>query len=588
MTLRPWCCVALVGLTAGVFLGLASNSWSQVNVSLNKPVINGSGSWNGDVVGVGAPFDGGTFPASLTVDGNTTEPDNGAVSYWLGRQGTAPEFFTLDLGQAFHIDEVRLFNTHNRQFNDRRSDEFVLYAGNTKDAMNQITDEIPILSANLSNVDGQNTNPIIPDIFTPANGLLSGVLARYVRFEAINVPVGESSVGLNEIQIIDFDPPPPPPSPIIDGNGAYFAEPFNSGTYPASKVVDGAPGDSTGSFWLGPEGVAPSYFTIDLEHPDINVNHVAEIRLRNTHNANFNDRGTRDFRVWAADAVDGSNQLINPTVILEGRLPNVAGLNPPPDTVFTAANGLTETDARYLKFEALSAYYGANNVGLNEFEVFETAQHPPTPRLREGNIAAGKPVINGSGSWGSGVMCDPATPFNAGGFPADRVTDESIADNHVATGRASYWLGREACLNEYFIIDLQGVYDLDEIVLVNSHNEQFNDRGTGEFVIYGSQTVDGANELVGEVVVLSAELASVAGTAVIPEEGFFIDPSVPPVRYLKFQALTILSSAANSGAGLNELQAYGTIIPEPSSWALAAIGAVVGGLVVRRRVRLRR
>jgi hypothetical protein len=98
MNLRPWCCAAIVGLTAGIFFGLSSNSWSQVNVALNKPAINGSGSWNGGVVGVGAPFNGGQFPASRTTDGNTSEPDNGALSYWLGRQGTAPEFFTLDLG----------------------------------------------------------------------------------------------------------------------------------------------------------------------------------------------------------------------------------------------------------------------------------------------------------------------------------------------------------------------------------------------------------------------------------------------------------------------------------------------------------
>jgi hypothetical protein len=457
--------------------------------------------------------------------------------------------------------------------------------------VNEITDEVAILSGNLSNVDFQAA--ITPDIFTPANGLTPGVLARYIRFEALNVPAGKASVGLNEIEIIDFNPPPPPPAPIIDGNGAYPNEPFNSGSYPATKVLDGAPGDGIGTIWLAPEGAVPSYFTIDLAHPDLNIGHVAEIRLTNTHNGGFNDRGTRDFRVWAADAVDGGNQLINPMVILEGRLPNVAGLDPPPATVFTAANGLFETDARYLKFEALSAYYGANNVGLNEIEIFSTALHDPTPRLREGNIAAGKPVIGGSGAWGGvnpGTTCI-GEPFNGGRFPAARVTDESLADTPNQTGRESYWLTRDSCPGDYFTLDLQGLYKLDEIVLQNAHNGGFNDRGTGEFVIYGSQAVDANNELVDEFPVLASELASAAGSTVIPEEGYFIGADIPPVQYLRFVALTAnppLVQGAWGGAGLNEIEVYGTFIPEPSSWALAMAGAVAAGLVVRRRVRRQR
>jgi hypothetical protein len=285
--------------------------------------------------------------------------------------------------------------------------------------------------------------------------------------------------------------------------------------------------------------------------------------------------------------VDGSNQLVNPQVVLQGRLPNVAGLSPADAAmVYTDDNGLVPTNARYLRFESLDAYFDGAGTGLGEIEVYNTERHPPSPLLREGNIAAGKPVITGSGAWNGGIACDPATPFNAGSFPASRVTDDSLADAN--TGRNSYWLGREACPNEHFTIDLQGLYKLDELVLQNAHNTQFNDRGTGEFVIYGSDSVDDLTlELINPHVVLAAELTNTSGQTLLTEDGFFIDPSVPPVRYLKFEAITILSSATNSGAGLNEFRAYGTLIPEPSSWALATVALGAAVVFARRRARRR-
>ena len=232
------------------------------------------------------------------------------------------------------------------------------------------------------------------------------------------------------------------------------------------------------NYWLGREGVPTESFTIDLMS-DVPI---VDLLLCNTHNDPHNDRGTRDFRVYASSAVDGSNELVDPVLILDGRLPNVAGLNPIPSTVFTAANGLTPVNARYLKFESLSAYYDTNNMGLNEFEVYMTELHPPSEIPRE-NLAFRKPIIDGSSAWNGGTpgLCDgTGTTFDAGSYPANRVVDGSIADAN--TGRTSYWLAREGCENEYFTIDLEVPVKLDEIGLRNTHNNQSNDSGTGEFV----------------------------------------------------------------------------------------------------------
>lgn len=568
---------AATAFAVALLLSVASQSSAQ-NVALGRPMINGSGSWNS------GNFNTGSFPASRAVDGVTNEAEGTPESYWLGREATFPEFFTLDLGAMRNLDQIKLYNTHNRQFNDRSTDEFVLYAGTMVDGSNNITDEIPILAGNLSNVSGQAA--ITPNVFTAGAEYSAGLQARYLRFEALSSHVGSSaSVGLNEIEVIDMsflNPNIAAGKPIIAGSGSWaggtpgVGETFNNGSFPAHNVVDEAIADAGGNIWLGREGVPTETFTMDL----LNVRNIAEITLRNTHNGGSNDRGTKRFRVLASDAVDGSNELVNPQVILTGQLPNIAGMDPAPGLTFTAANGLASGTARYLKFEAESSYYDINSVGLNEMEVYSTAIHAPSALIRQGNLAAGKPVINGSGAWDGGGQC-VGQPFNGGTFPAGRVTDESIADAN--SGRTSYWLGRENCADEFFTVDLGELTNVNEVVLQNSHNTQFNDRGTGEFAIYGSATVDGSNNLVNPVLIIAGELTNASGTIVIPEDHFLVDPSAPPVRYLEFHALTYLSSATNGGAGLNEFEVYGTVVPEPSTWSLAVIGSALVGWTWRRR-----
>ncbi|MGI8601402.1 MAG: lamin tail domain-containing protein [Verrucomicrobiales bacterium] len=161
---------------------------------------------------------------------------------------------------------------------------------------------------------------------------------------------------------------------VIAGSGAYDNLPFNgvhaSGDFSAVNVTDGSASDLFGSsYWLGREGVTNEHFILDLGNPV----EISQLLLRNTHNAQVNDRGTASFRLFAASSVDGANQLVSPLEILTGTLATRSNEVPIPADAFTSANGLVAVTARYLKFEALTSAYAGGGIGLNEIEVFGNA-----------------------------------------------------------------------------------------------------------------------------------------------------------------------------------------------------------------------
>ncbi len=295
----------------------------QLNVALGKPIIDGSGSWDGGTIGVGAPYDGGQFPARLAVDGVTYEADDATPSWWLGREGTLDEYFTLDLGDVYNVDRIDLFNTHNRQYNDRGTEEFVIFGAQQVDVNNQLIDPVPVLSGNLFETSFEEDLPA--ESFTSDNGF-NPVDVRYLKFQSLSSTYGNSNVGLNEIEVYSSSFVTSNRAygkPVIDGSGAWdggtvgVGADFDAGQFPATAVTDGSIADGDNTIWLGREGVSDEYFTLDLGE---SVN-VQEILLRNTTNRQYADRGTMDFRILAADAVDGANQLVNPVEILTGSCP---------------------------------------------------------------------------------------------------------------------------------------------------------------------------------------------------------------------------------------------------------------------------
>ena len=165
---------------------------------------------------------------------------------------------------------------------------------------------------------------------------------------------------------------------VINASGHYPNLTFNQAApagndFRAQRATDGSDTDVySGTYWLGREQTPNEWFIVDLGAPVA----LKQLLLRNTHNTQYNDRGTLSFRVFAAAAVDGSNLLVSPVQILSGTLASVASQAPIIAQAFSAQNGLTPTTARYLKFESLTATN--NNAGLNEFEVYAAFTGTPT------------------------------------------------------------------------------------------------------------------------------------------------------------------------------------------------------------------
>ena len=108
---------------------------------------------------------------------------------------------------------------------------------------------------------------------------------------------------------------------------------------------------------------------------------IERIELQNTHNRGYNDRGTRDFEIWASNEVDGSNELVNPVLILDGTLADRsgAGSDIPFDVFSTDQGDFGGFHARYLQFTAAN-YWGVSS-GLNEIRVFAAVPEPGTLAL---------------------------------------------------------------------------------------------------------------------------------------------------------------------------------------------------------------
>jgi hypothetical protein len=397
--------------------------------------------------------------------------------------------------------------------------------------------------------------------------------------------------------------------PIVDGSSSWSATdtvtrtgPHDdaSSPYNSSHVTDGSRLTSTesgGQFWLsGEQDKSGQYFVVDLEQ----ARDVRSISLRNSNNGS--DRGTRNFQIRGSNnlaAIQGDTST--EPVVLAGTLTGsmgVAGDYLQPEDVFSSVNGLSEGSYRYLRFEVLSTTFssaaayagggiaGSGLAGLSEIAVFET-------RL-SANVVGGKPIVDGSGSWGQ-----PAGNFNTGLFPASSITDHraDFFRDDANPERTSYWLGQDvstgaAAFNEHITIDLEGTFQIDRLELQNGNNGLGGggDRGTDHFEIWAATAGDGTNPA-DFTLVFSGQLTDTrdltkASGQDIPFDifssahGDFNDFSA---RYLKFVA----TDFHQNGAGLAELRAFGdNVIPEPSSLLLAALG-LLGMVTVRFRRRKR-
>ena len=108
------------------------------------------------------------------------------------------------------------------------------------------------------------------------------------------------------------------------------------------------------NYWLGPDKKGGS-FTVDLGCET----RVSMVELVNTHNAQYKDRSTKEFKVLVSKTGNGSwDEVVHKTLRDSRFLPD-----PLPLKKFTFAEHIV----KYIKFELLS-FYG-NGGGLQFFNV---------------------------------------------------------------------------------------------------------------------------------------------------------------------------------------------------------------------------
>ncbi len=188
----------LVSLLAGLAL-LAGSAQAQMQIILNSSsVIGGSNPYGAST------FDSGSFPATLLVDEQTgtISPEN-IGSYWLGSSSTG--YVVFDLGAAYSLTQIDLFNTHNDGAHDRGTDAFHISASNSASFVNSsqgyiLDSAVTILSGTLA----FPTDPIPATSFTSANGLAGGTY-RYISFTFDSYV--SSGGGLHEIRVFAIPEP---------------------------------------------------------------------------------------------------------------------------------------------------------------------------------------------------------------------------------------------------------------------------------------------------------------------------------------------------------------------------------------------
>jgi hypothetical protein len=130
----------------------------------------------------------------------------------------------LDLGAAWQVQELDLFNTHNRAYNDRATLGFHVDAANAVTFVNStvgydLVGAVTILSGTLTLRNSAN-DPILADTYTLANGLDISGQYRYLRFTADTYY--DQGAGLNEILV--FVPEPSAAMLALVGMGALLAQ----------------------------------------------------------------------------------------------------------------------------------------------------------------------------------------------------------------------------------------------------------------------------------------------------------------------------------------------------------------------------
>jgi len=179
-------------------------------------------------------------------------------------------------------------------------------------------------------------------------------------------------------------------------------------------------------------------------------------------------------------------------------------------------------------------------------------------------------------------------------FAASAILDHQTGTISGPTQNGSYWLNSDnGPANAYIVIDLGAAFHLGSFDLFNTHNANFNDRGTGDFSIEASNSIgpglgSGSNLSGATVTLVSGTLLAASTDPLVQQTFLASDPG--SYRYIRFSPHTVAASGApccgTNVYGLNELRAFDaptSAVPEPATMTLLGGGLVVLGWLRKKR-----
>jgi hypothetical protein len=218
--------------------------------------------------------------------------------------------------------------------------------------------------------------------------------------------------------------------------------------------------------------------------------------------------------------------------------------------------------------------------------------------MRKALVAAAIAAAIASPSFAAQILLTSANVIGSSGEYDSRFVATNIVDNQTGVvtepTQSGYWLNPDnGPANAYITLDLLTAQIIGSFQLFDTHNSTYNDRGTGNFSIIGSNAISG-NTLVGAVTLVSGTLTAVSSSN-DPITGQTFTVAAPgSYRYLQFLPTSVAASgSACCGAnvyGLNELRVFDApaAVPEMASWAMMVSGfGVLGGALRRRRTGVR-
>lgn len=414
------------------------------NVALGKSAVSGSGAYNG------VAFDAGQFPVSKVTDGNTFEGVNAPISYWLEANGKTDAWFILDLEEPRSIEALALYNTHNRQYNDRGTGSFEIYAsdsieelfasggvaryyafeGDLNDASDTVAhgtglanwlNDSPAAISGSQSLELNGFGDLI-EIMDPENPS-AYTISLWVRLDEIRAgslitrtdangsgaswshQLRVTAAGNVEHYVWDGAVKTVTSSTTLEAGIWYHIagtaenggslKLYINGTEEGTAVTVSALWGGGDRWWIGSDsGAARDTFPLgaldDLAiwHGDLGADGIAELSSGQSPNATA-----------LPDAPSLGQRLVNPQMILSGFLTDTTDLAELPVDFFDPQSGLTPTTARYLQFQATSANNPGNHVGLNEIVVISDLETPEQGDTHLTDLTTvGDPVADVSGS----------------------------------------------------------------------------------------------------------------------------------------------------------------------------------------------